>query len=100
MLRKLFIRFAIPFYHLFGPFFKAAYDFFGMAFLFKFTFNDKKIGIMLNVLRGNRIKIAFAKTEVIDGIQNVGLSHSIITHEAVDDRVKIQSFGIKIFVMD
>ena len=100
VLGKLFVRFSIAFYHLFGAFFKRAEYFFGSFVFLKFTFNNKKIGAMFYILCGHGVKVAFAKAQVVNGIQNIGLSYPIIAHQTVDDRVEFQGLGIKVFVID
>ena len=100
MFGELLIRFAIALYHFFCAFFKGAEYFFRSAVFLKLTFDHKKIGIVFYVLGGHGIKVAFPKTQVVNCIQNIGLSHTVIAHQTIDHRVEIQCFGIKIFVID
>jgi hypothetical protein len=47
-----------------------------------------KIGIVTDILRIHRIIVAFTKRKVIDGIEQIGLTHTITTQKTIDLRRK------------
>ena len=100
MFGKFFIGFSITLDHFFSAFFKGAQYLFGPSLFLKFPFNHKKIGIVFYVLRRDGIKVALAKAQVVNGVQNISLAHPVIAHQTVDYRVEFQGLGIEILVID
>ena len=47
------------------------------------TLNHEEVGLMEDILRVDGIPSAFAEREVIDGIQQIGLSHAVLPQETV-----------------
>ena len=54
---------------------------------------------MSDILRGHRVEITFAKGEVVDGIQHVGLSYPIRTYQTIDFGVELEFTGVEILVI-
>ena len=81
------------------PLFKAAIDFFFPAIFFAQPLKNKKILSKLNVLRGDRIKIAFAQTQMIDRIEYIGFTLTVLTDKTIDFSIKIQLQCGLIFIM-
>ncbi len=70
------------------------------AFLFfKFSFNHKEIGPMLNILRCQRIEIAFSVSQMIHRIQYIGFTHSIFPYKTIDFSVKSIGYFSDIFIV-
>lgn len=58
--------------------------------------NDEKVLAMLYVLRGNRVKISPGMSQIINCIQDICLSDSIVSDKAIDLLVELKVFLIEI----
>lgn len=51
--------------------------------------NSKELFTSSNILCIDGIKIALAERKVINGIKQIGLSHSVIAYQAIDIRAEV-----------
>jgi hypothetical protein len=56
-----------------------------------FAMDGKKISFMPYVLQINRVKIAFGKREIINGVQKICFACTVITNETIDLLRKFQA---------
>ena len=47
------------------------------------AFNNKKVGVVLNIQRVDIRICALAKRQIVDGIEHIGLSHTIMSDETI-----------------
>ena len=100
MIRKAFIHLPIALDHPFATLFQAANNLFFSIILFKCPFYKEKVLTMGNILGCYGIEIAFAQCQVVNGIQDVGFSNTIIPNKTVDFAVKFEFSGFKILVVN
>jgi hypothetical protein len=55
---------------------------------------------MTDVLGVHRVEIAFAQTQVVDGIQEIGLPHPVVSDKAIDAGRKRKLRFFHIFKID
>lgn len=85
MVGELFVLFLVPLELLFLPTAQSAiYLFFVPVFKFIFALDHADIGIVLDDLRIDGIGITPAKRQVINRIQQIGLTHAVVAHKTVD----------------
>jgi hypothetical protein len=51
------------------------------------------------ILRAYGIKVTFSETQVIYGIQDIGLAHTVPAHKAVDLAIELKIPAVKIFIL-
>ena len=82
MVGELFVLFLVPLELLFLPTAQSAiYLFFVPVFKFVFALDHADIGIVLNDLCIDGIGVAPAKRQVINRIQQIGLTHAVVAHK-------------------
>src|SRR6476661_8213901 len=84
---------------LMGAFHPAEYFVGFIAFLHPGLYGKKR-QIMLNVLTVNGIKKAFTKRNIVNRIQEIGFSHSVIPYKTIKFSAKTQLRFIIIFKID
>jgi hypothetical protein len=87
----------IPFKGFFLVSFKPALNILLFSFKIKSSLYHKKRGLMQNVLAVNRVEKAFAERKIMNCIQEIGLSLSIGTCEAIDAWNKLKLCTVVIF---
>ena len=50
----------------------------------KYTLNKRKIPIMPDILGIYSIEITFTETEIMDGIQDIGFTNTVVSYKAID----------------
>ena len=74
--------------YIFFPFFEGAHDMFIMSIFFQQAIEAETAGMVLGILGFAVGEVAFCKAEVIDGIQEVGLSGAVAPGDAYDTFVE------------
>ncbi len=54
---------------------------------------------MTNILCGDRIEVALSVGKMIDRIEHIGLSNTVISHKTIDFRIEGKTFRLKILVV-
>jgi hypothetical protein len=78
MVGKALIFLFIPFKLLFLVSLLSAVDLLVLALQVELTLDEEKRGAVKYILAVNRVKKAFAKGEIMDGIQDIGFPASVI----------------------
>lgn len=60
------------------------------------TLNYEERFIVGNILTVHRVKITFTKCKIVDSIQQIGFTHTVIAHKAIDPAAET---GIKLRVV-
>lgn len=97
MFGKTLISLSIPFDDLFLPLFGAYKDAFLLILILKMSVDNKEILPVSYVLTSYRIEVAFAVCQMVNGIENRGFTHTIVTHKAVDLMVQLELAAFKNF---
>ena len=85
---------------LFLPAFYTAINILRITSQFVFSLDHQKIGIVLNILIVNGIGMTFTERKIINGIQQVGFAHAVITDKTVDFCRKIQVGLTDVFIIE
>ena len=94
------IFFLIAFELLLLPALHAAINLFGRTIgCFVKTLNQEEVGFVANVLLIYGIARTFAKRQEIDGIEQIGLSHTILPEETVQLGGKLQVGFLQVFIV-
>ena len=96
MIGQFLIFLAIPFHDLLLTAFETTMYVFALPIFVEDAVDDKKISSVFNVLRCNRIEIAPGMRQVINGIQDIGLSYPVVSDQAIDFLVELKVFLIEI----
>jgi hypothetical protein len=81
-------------------FFNPQNDMFFLIVFLVGAINDQKIFPVFNVLDCNRVKVAFAKRQMIHRVEYISLAYAIRAHKAIDLGVEFKGAGLKVFVID
>jgi hypothetical protein len=100
MVRQPVINFTVPLDYLGHTAFQAAHNFFFVFFFYEGAVNDKKIFTMAYILGADRVKVALAKTEVVNGVQDICFSDAVIPDKTIDLCIKLKFTTIKILVIE
>jgi hypothetical protein len=96
MIGQACIIFAVPPHPLLFILFKGTLDTLDPVFKNEFPINQKKISGMSDGFRIGAVKIGFGECQVMDGIKQIGLPHSIVSYKAVDLRRELNiEFSIR-----
>ena len=91
MVGQAFILFLVAAEHLFLVTFQSAVDTLISALQFERTLHHEEVLVMPDVLAFDGVEIALAEGQVMDGVEQVGLSLPIITGKDVHAMVKLQA---------
>jgi hypothetical protein len=62
--------------------------------------NDEKILSVSNVLRGNGVEISPCMSQVVDGIEHIGLAYPVISNKTIDLLVEVKADLFEILKID
>jgi hypothetical protein len=100
MFGKTVVGFPVPAHNLMLlPFHTACHFFDIFGCISEQSLDQKKFGIMPNYLTVYRIDCTLTERKIINGIQQIGLTHPVLSYKTIDLGRKIQIDLLKILVI-
>jgi hypothetical protein len=84
VLGELLILLLVPFELLFSLLSDTAVDILLLSQPFKYPLDDTKFLVIPDVLAVHGVQITLTKGEIVNGIEQIGLPHPVLPHEAID----------------